>query len=778
VKLLVTSRERLNLREEWVFDVRGLSFPDDGQTLRLEGYAAIELFEQSARRVGYVQQAADNASIIRICQLVEGIPLALELAASWVRVMPCAEITREIERSLDILTATTRNIPEKHRSMRVAFEQSWNLLSAVEQRVLMRLSVFRGGFSREAAEQVTGASLTLLAGLADKSLLRVDATGRYDLHELLRQYAAEKLEQTPDQRGKVLDQHCEFYTKFLHQHEATIHLSNQAEVLKDLDNLRIAWKRAVQQRNLAALLRAAPSLYWLYHFQSWIDEGAAMFYLAEEALREMSVTDDSRFLLGMMQLFRGYYKLRQSEQLTLPPVDVEAVLALWEGLEERPEMGLPLTRALLRLLGDRSPPARVMAIAQKSLAFARHYNDLSGIAISLTTLAVVFFEAFGEFAEAQRHLEEALAIDRQIGFDLNAGWSEGILGTITDLQGRYEEAKVHSEAWVAHRQAGDISSALDDALHALGNAALELSEDAKARSNFEEGIAVASRLRNPDKMAHGLAGLGIMAFYQGDSTAAGAYYEDGCAHLLSEGMSIMSDASGPENLGFLALMLGHCAHALAHYEATLSLYKDTDYRVPLMCAHSRAGLALLGLADQTRAKPHLFNALHEAAAIGAFQILLEALLGIAQLSIVPSTLAVELLALICEHSASNRYSRTQAKRLLAMMEASLTPDDFMVALERGQALSLEEAVALVEPFHSDLETAQLKSNQQLVDPLSPRELEVLALVAEGLTNQEIARRLFVGVSTVKKHINHIYDKLDVTHRAQAVARARSLNVLA
>src|SRR5207248_1748334 len=118
----------------------------------------------------------------------------IELAAAWVRMLSCAEIAQEIERNLDFLASSARNIPARHRSLRAAFEHSWHLLLPAEQRVLSKLSVFQGGFLREAAEQIAGASLTLLGSLMAKSLLRRPATGRYDLHELVRQYAAAHLD--------------------------------------------------------------------------------------------------------------------------------------------------------------------------------------------------------------------------------------------------------------------------------------------------------------------------------------------------------------------------------------------------------------------------------------------------------------------------------------------------------------------------------------------------------------------------------------------------------
>ncbi|MCA9904904.1 MAG: tetratricopeptide repeat protein, partial [Anaerolineae bacterium] len=476
---------------------------------------------------------------------------------------------------------------------------------------------------------------------------------------------------------------------------------------------------------------------------------------------------------GMLPLFRGFYPAAHPQQVKLPPVDIEAALALWDGLEERPEMGLPLTRAMMVM----DKPGQIIAAARKNLAFSRRYNDLSGVAISLTTPGWLSCQVLGDFAEAQQFLEEALAIDREIGFDLNARWSRKVLSHIAYLRGQYAEAKVHLEESVAHHRMGGIAKGLDTTLTALGDAALELDEDVAAKAHFEESIVMASSHQQHKAIAQGHVGLGIIAAFQGDITSAATFYEDAYAKLRSVSIDVLSHSEELESLGFLALLLGHFDQALAHYEAILSSYRNTGYRVPLMRAHSRAGQALIGLDDESRATPYLFDALGEAMAMGALQVFLEALLGIAQLSLVPPASAAELLAFVGEHSASNRYSHIQAKHVLAMKKTLLSQDDFAIALQRGFALTPESAVALVEPFKADLEIAQPKIPQPLVDPLSQRELEVLVLIADGLTNWQIADQLYIGVSTVKKHINHIYSKLDVTHRAQAVARARTLNFL-
>ncbi|MFL7838983.1 MAG: AfsR/SARP family transcriptional regulator [Candidatus Promineifilaceae bacterium] len=192
LKLLVTSRQRLDLMGEWLYEIQGLALPETAVAEELTNNSAVQLFLSSARRVdgNFMLTPEDLQPILQICNLVDGMPLGIELAASWVRLLSCAEIVEEIRRNIDFLRTETHNLPQRHRSMRAIFDQSWDLLLPEEKEVLVRLSVFRGAFSRNDAEQKAGASLAALAGLANKSLIhRVDA-GQFKLHNLVRQYAA------------------------------------------------------------------------------------------------------------------------------------------------------------------------------------------------------------------------------------------------------------------------------------------------------------------------------------------------------------------------------------------------------------------------------------------------------------------------------------------------------------------------------------------------------------------------------------------------------------
>ncbi len=197
VKLLVTSQERLNLREEWLFPLEGMPYPAaslDLSVADLETYPATRLLVQHIRRINPAFAASENIqAIVRLCRLVEGMPLALELAATWTRVSSLDEIAAQVATNFELLSSPARNIPERQRSILATFERAWQTLTPDEQNVFMRLSVFRDAFDLEAAQAVAGASVPTLLQLVEKSLIRRSDTRQFDYHELVRRYAETKL---------------------------------------------------------------------------------------------------------------------------------------------------------------------------------------------------------------------------------------------------------------------------------------------------------------------------------------------------------------------------------------------------------------------------------------------------------------------------------------------------------------------------------------------------------------------------------------------------------
>lgn len=248
IKLLVTSRERLNLLSEWVFEIQGLPVPPSDEIDNIEEYSSVALFLQSARRVtaGFELKEEDRRCIVRICQLLDGMPLGIELAAAWVGILPCTEIAQEIEKNLDFLTVSMRDIPERHRSLRATLDYSWNLLGPEEKVILSRLSVFFGSFRLEAAEEICGANLSVLSSLKDKSLIRRISRDRYDLHELIHQYSALRLAEDPVEEERLKNTHTLYFAQRLAGWEQSLKSARQVEVLDEMaleiDNLRQAWR--------------------------------------------------------------------------------------------------------------------------------------------------------------------------------------------------------------------------------------------------------------------------------------------------------------------------------------------------------------------------------------------------------------------------------------------------------------------------------------------------------------------------------------------------------
>jgi predicted ATPase/DNA-binding CsgD family transcriptional regulator len=288
VKLLVTSRERLRLKEEWVFDVQGLRYPATGE----EGpdsaaYEAGQLFLWTAQRAraDFVMEAGDQPRVTRICQLVGGMPLAIELAASWVRLLPCAEIERGITQDQEILTAAWRDVPERHRSIRAVLDHSWKLLGRDEQELFRRLAIFSGPFQREAAMAVTGASLAMLLSLVDKSFLRRVEPEWFGIHELLKQYGSEKLRADPEAWNATRLRHCQFHATFLHDRMSAPDAASHVDEIEQLfDDMQMAWRYAVEFGQLAEIRKLAMGFQVYYRLHGWYRAGSGAIAQYQRAL--------------------------------------------------------------------------------------------------------------------------------------------------------------------------------------------------------------------------------------------------------------------------------------------------------------------------------------------------------------------------------------------------------------------------------------------------------------------------------------------------------------
>ncbi|MEO8611833.1 MAG: LuxR C-terminal-related transcriptional regulator [Chloroflexota bacterium] len=289
VKVLVTSRSRLGIYGECVYLLSGMTVPDAGQ-IDLNGEnESLELFLHSARRVvpDFNPDAAQLEQINRICRLVDGSPLGIELAASWVETLTLDEIGHEIEKSLDFLDLQTADAPARQHSIRAAFDYSWGLLGGDEQTLFSALSVFKGGFTRDTAQAISGVDLPGLRRLVSKSLLLYEPeSGRYYVHELLTQYAEEKLEFS-GQADAIRDAHMDYFAAFMERITPDIKGRAQLAALEavggDFENIRRAWNRALLTRNAAQLERMLEPLYLFCFIRNRHQEGDEIFHAAQRA---------------------------------------------------------------------------------------------------------------------------------------------------------------------------------------------------------------------------------------------------------------------------------------------------------------------------------------------------------------------------------------------------------------------------------------------------------------------------------------------------------------
>ena len=458
--VLVTSRERCHLRDEVVIDLAGLPVPrTDLPVERLRDHGAVELFLQGARRAraGFEGDEDDLRAAIRICRAVDGNPLAIELASSWVRTLTCAEIDRQIAVNFDFLSFRDPGLPPRHRSLRAVFGQSWTLLSASERELFRRLSVFAGGFDHEAATAATGSTLETLTALADKSLIRQRADGRFEIHEVLRQYAAEELARDAAEERRLRRAVASHYLERLRVQTAALAGPGQKAGLEalaaDVENLRSAWLHGAREGWTDELRSAALGLFLFYDMRSRFIEGAEMcrqavaLLTAAEAhappfaeagadrgraspesagLAETGREKEGRRLHALLLGFEAWFRRHQSP--------AEAADLFHRAIESLADDGHDWDEAFVTLLAYNTCSAWGLGCArlklEEVLSIFRAARDRWSTAMVLDSLA--FAVCRGERDTARRYAHESFRIRLRLGDVWGMALSLYLLGRIAE----------------------------------------------------------------------------------------------------------------------------------------------------------------------------------------------------------------------------------------------------------------------------------------------------------------------------------------------------------
>jgi predicted ATPase/transcriptional regulator with XRE-family HTH domain len=441
VKLLVTSRERLNLRSEWVFDLQGLPVPPFDTDQGLEEYSAVKLFIDRASQIqnDFSLQRQDRHVVANICRMLDGLPLGIELAAAWVRTLPIIEIAAEIPQDLDFLTTSARDIPKRHHSLRVVFDRSWDLLTSAEQHSLRRLSVFQGGFTREAAQNVAETDLPVLNNLIDKSLLHRSEPARYDLHELIRGYTVARLAEDSDLEASTQERHSQFFLSLVRETELDLQSNRQNEALTRLSpeiaNIRAAWTWAISHGQIQLLHQAALSLWYFFDLRNYYREAEAVFGQAADVVQaklkdqkaELTNVDREKYAcaLGQFLMHQGYFAMRlgRVEQADLL---CQASISSLRSVDDPITFAHALAYyAVLNWTTGKQEMA--WNLLQESLPLSKTHGSAWQIALFTGILGNVAYER-GEYEHSYKYLNEAMERSRAIGDPRLIGFISAFLG--------------------------------------------------------------------------------------------------------------------------------------------------------------------------------------------------------------------------------------------------------------------------------------------------------------------------------------------------------------
>lgn len=683
--LLATSREALNIGGETPWRVPSLTRPRaeagwDGQAAvqlqftpeALAWFEAVTLFVERAgvRQPGFALTTTNAPAVAQICSRLDGIPLALEMAAALVNSFTVEELARRLDGVFDgrfqLLTGA-RTAPLRHQTLRATLEWSYGLLAPAEQRLLTHLSVFTGGWTAVAAEEVTVCSLDLLAQLVNKSLVIADQQNgqtRYRLLETVRQFAAEQATLDEQAQRQIRRQHSRYYLTLLGKQEQPLQGQQQRAALdtirSEIENISAAWRLAVEQHEFTLLDPALHALFLYCEVRGSFGEGASLFAAAAAELSaRLAIGATERSIL---QLLWGQVVVR------LGACDV--MLNRFAQGEQHLQEGLPYVtkdweRAFVLVHLGQAAAWRgklPLAIAQlrESLAISQQCNDLAGMAYALHRLSA----RESDYAVAYDLCAESLALYRKIG----------------------RPDRIASE------------------LNQMGWYKFWLGDYRNANAHWSEGLALCQQLDLLDERAWGLHCMGFAAWCQGELTVAERNLQEALAISMTAGRQMMIGVCKAE-LALVLSSVGQVAQAIALAQEAVALMREINNQIALTGCVIFLGVVLFAAGDLMAVRRTLLEAVQQAWNHQIIYSLMTAFYYFAELLVLESqtldrpvmlerqALAYTVLSCVCTHKATWHFFKDKAAKLQARIEDALPADLRTAAIARGQSCTLEEIVA-------------------------------------------------------------------------------------
>ena len=694
--LLVTSRERMNVRSERVFELGGLQIPGIDSKIQGMETGSVRLFEQHAYRVHpALSLETEREGIIRICRLLEGIPLGIELAAQWTRVLTCKEIADEIMHDIDFLETLERDVPERHQGMRVTFDRSWELLSENERNCLKGLSVFHGGFRRDAAEIVAGVTLRLLSVFMNKSLISRNSFGRYRFHELIRQYCDRKLRDDPDLLHNVTSRFMAFYGTFLDRELNHVwkieHRQIMEEMELELSNIRIAWDSALRHSRFDVLMKMYRPVYTFFETKGWIRESHDFWKNATEIigtdLHEKSETAHVHMYgcvlsrLAYTYLVRGQFA--QARKTFTRAYDI------LKSLHDSDE-----TIMILAGLGEVASREGEYGTAQQllrdGLILCKDATDKTAEASLLDSLGIVFMYR-GEYDDAQECHEKSMTIWKEHGYQRGIAKNLNNLGNVYYCRGAMDEALFSYEDAITYNTKTGSKRGLRTALSNKGNVLTHKGLYQEAKSIYEECLALAEDLGDLHGVAHAKYQLSITSYSMGDMEDSLRLGKESLAIHEMTGER-RGKALVLESLGIASLRMDDLVTAREYLEQAILIFGELDARWGLASSLSNLCKVYIAADEWVEARVPIRKAIDIAISIGSDNIIRDTLTLAARIMEYQGDIesAYRVLTCIIGNQPATNKKPTQAEDGITRLSRILDDD------ERAEIISSNDDLSLID----------------------------------------------------------------------------------
>jgi predicted ATPase/predicted negative regulator of RcsB-dependent stress response len=593
VKIIASSRSKLDTKSEHILRLSGLQIPESIQSSGWQLEPAIRLFESRAQKsdLEFELSSESGEAIIQICRLLDGMPLGIELAASWISVLPCEKILSEIKKNLDFLESSQVESLNQFKSLRAVFDYSWGLLESREQDILSKLSIFLGRVPRDPAEKIALATLTDFRDLLDKSLLQKEADESFRMQLLLRQFAYEKLDANTPVMQDVITRYCEYYSQILTRDEDDIRKRNLlilTETLKDIENISFAWQLALEQKNINFLQETSISVFYALNHLSNFAHAANFFLSAREVVESWNTESLDQQLVknvgAKLNVLYAYFISRMGELDAARNILTQSIIQLRE-FGNGKILALA-SRFLANVEEKQGNFSESIALLEQSLDQSKSLGDSLGMANALNNLGNIETQR-GKLDEAERLHHESLDLRRKIEYFSGVAASYDNLGNLALRREMYQQAKE------LYEQSVEITRELKDTWHLaitlsnLGFAEMELENYGRAQELHQESFELRHEMGDRRGKAIAWNNMGMVAERMGSYEVA--------LNLLKQSESIRVEIGDKWGLAYCRNQMGKVCYEIGEFELAESYYLDAFNAFSILNSEAEALESILGL---------------------------------------------------------------------------------------------------------------------------------------------------------------------------------------